>query len=58
MVRTDDLILDLERVFEKIQTAARDGQGGSAAYALDRLRLIEQYARIGLGRMQPTATNT
>lgn len=44
----DDLILALQRVLEKILDAAREGQDGSATYALDRLRLIVKYAQIGL----------
>ena len=44
----EKLVEALELVLEKIQTAAHDGQNGSASYALDRLRLIEQYAKIGL----------
>jgi hypothetical protein len=42
------LIEALTLLLERIETAAKDGQNGSTAYALDRLRLIQQYAEIGL----------
>lgn len=48
MTGRDELIAALEQVLRKILDAAVDGQGGSANYALDRLRLIQQYAEIGL----------
>lgn len=43
-----ELIDALEHVLKKIKEAAQDGQNGSANYAMDRLRLIEQYDDIGL----------
>jgi hypothetical protein len=36
------------QVFSKIWDAAKDGQDGSATYAMDRLRLIQTYAEIGM----------
>ncbi len=41
-------IARMRHVFRKILTSAVDGQNGSATYALDRLRLIQTYAEIGL----------
>ena len=38
----------LELVFRKVQEAAKEGQNGTAAYALDRLLLIQQYAETAL----------
>lgn len=48
MAGQEKTITELNRVLEKILDAAKDGQDGSATYALDRLRLIQQYAKIGL----------
>lgn len=39
---------DVSQFFLKIQEAAYDGQGGSAAYALDRLALIQAIATTAL----------
>lgn len=36
---------DLMNLLDKIDKAAEDGQNGSAAYALDRLRLIRELAQ-------------
>jgi len=41
-------LLAVELILQRILEAAKDGQGGSATYALDRLRLIEEYAQSGL----------
>lgn len=53
MTGQEQLTVALERVLEKILDAAKDGQGGSNSYKLDRLRLIQQYAEIGLKRATP-----
>jgi hypothetical protein len=39
-----------EHVLQKIREAAIDGQNVSATYALDRLRLIQEYADAELRR--------
>jgi hypothetical protein len=41
----------VEQVFKKILDAAQDGQSGSATYALDRLRLIEEYVQTALKKI-------
>lgn len=48
MTRNEKAIAEMRHVFTKILDAATDGQNGSATYALDRLRLIQTYAEIGL----------
>ena len=40
-------IHDLANLFTQIDTAAEDGQDGSADYAMDRLRLIRNLATAG-----------
>lgn len=52
MTRKQKLVA-LGLVLEKILDAAVAGQNGSAAYALDRLRLVQQYAEIGLKKARP-----
>lgn len=42
-------------MIEKIKEAAKDGQDGSAAYALDRLRLIEQIADMAARKLDTVA---
>lgn len=56
MAGQEQLVVALERVLEKILDAAKDGQDGSANYALDRLRLIQQYAEIGLRKTASAQT--
>jgi hypothetical protein len=41
-------VAEMQHVFTKILEAAKDGQNGSATYALDRIRLIQTYAEIGI----------
>lgn len=45
----------LELVFRKVRDAAKDGQNGSAAFAFDRLLLIQQYAETALAQGTPPA---
>lgn len=42
----------LTQFFRQIQTAAYDGQNGSAAYALDRLALIQAMATTALAQLE------
>lgn len=42
----------MANAFVRIQEAAHDGQNGSAAYALDRLALIQAVATTALHRLE------
>lgn len=49
--------LERHRYFlTRIRDVAKDGQNGSAAYALDRLRLIEEIAEIGINGVERDLT--
>ena len=42
----------LAQFFRKIQEASYDGQNGSAAYALDRLSLIQVLATVAMHKLE------
>ena len=50
MTGKDLLIETLQQVLQKIQDAATDGLMGTPDYKQDRLKLIQQYATIGLNK--------
>ena len=46
---------DLRQFFLKIREAAKDGQGGSASYAHDRLVLIREMAEKAINKIDEAA---